>query len=341
MTKYNLHRKFTAKVGFLRLLRRYKLMNTHRLLIIPKMAQEPTSILDSVDDFYFSALFEEDQEEILQVSDAKYAQELQLQEALMGSVTLCNSVLNQNLSSPSPMLNIQLTPVVPTELVIKTREDSEEGFGESSSSMSFCKICIERKESDDMFTIDGCDHSFCSDCVGKHVQVKIQETLSVVCPGLGCRNVLQLEACRPVISKDVIDLWEMTLCEDLISETQKFYCPFKDCSAMMLIENEEGEVIRESECPFCHRLFCAQCSAGWHPGVECEEYQRLNEDERGREDLMVRELANENKWSRCPKCRFYVERTEGCPHITCRCNYQFCYGCEEEWSQSHAGCHKQ
>ncbi|KAF5735111.1 zinc finger family protein [Tripterygium wilfordii] len=303
------------------------------------MAQEPISSIDCVDDFYFSALFEEDQEEILQVSDAKYAEELQLQEALMGSVNVSNSVVNHDLSSPSPILSIQFTPVVPTELVIKMREDSGEGFGESS--MSFCNICIERKESGEIFTIDGCDHSFCSDCVGKHVQAKIEESLNVVCPELGCKNILQLEACRPVISKEAIDLWETALCEDLISETQKFYCPFKDCSAMLLIENVEGEVIRESECPFCHRLFCAQCNAGWHPGVECEEYQKLNEDERGREDLMVRELANKKKWSRCPKCRFYVERTAGCPHITCRCKYQFCYGCEAEWGLFHGGCHKQ
>jgi E3 ubiquitin-protein ligase RNF144 len=56
----------------------------------------------------------------------------------------------------------------------------------------------------------------------------------------------------------------------------------------------------------------------WHSGIECEEFQRLNEDERGREDLMLRELAKDKKWSRCPQCKFYVERTEGCPHMICR-----------------------
>lgn len=87
---------------------------------------------------------------------------------------------------------------------------------------------------------------------------------------------------------------------------------------MLVYENDGETVISESECPFCHRLFCAQCYVPWHPGVNCEEYQRLNVDERGREDLMVRELAKEKKWSRCPHCKYYVERTEGCPHMTCR-----------------------
>ncbi|PNX78649.1 putative E3 ubiquitin-protein ligase RNF217-like protein, partial [Trifolium pratense] len=52
--------------------------------------------------------------------------------------------------------------------------------------------------------------------------------------------------------------------------------------------------------------------------IGCEEYQKLNVDERGREDLLVRELANQKKWKRCPRCRFYVEKNEGCLHITCR-----------------------
>ena len=52
-------------------------------------------------------------------------------------------------------------------------------------------------------------------------------------------------------------------------------------------------------------------------------YQKLNEDERGREDLMVRNLAKENKWRRCPSCQIIVERTEGCLHMTCRSVYDY------------------
>ena len=78
--------------------------------------------------------------------------------------------------------------------------------------------------------------------------------------------------------------------------------------------DNQGEVIAETECHFCHRLSCAQCHVSWHPGISCEEYQKLNEDERGREDLMVRNFAKENKWRRCPKCHIIVERTQGCLH---------------------------
>ncbi|CAK7336379.1 unnamed protein product [Dovyalis caffra] len=312
------------------------------------MAQESLSPsdLDFVDDFYFSALFGEDQEgeeeegggegggggENFEVSDAKYAEGLQFQEALMGSVIISQM---KNIG-PAPMM-IEGTQVVlrisdqPTSMEIIDVEAGE-------SSLSFCEICAERKESDQMFKTESCVHSFCNDCISRHVATKVQDSFRIVtCPGLNCRAVLELDACRPVLTRGVIDLWEEALCEEVIDASQRFYCPFKDCSAL-LVDDNEGEAIRESECPFCHRLFCAQCYVPWHSGIECEEFLRLNEDERGKEDLMVRELAKDKKWGRCPQCKFYVERTEGCPHMVCRCKFEFCYGCGAQWGQSHGGC---
>ncbi|KAF2323062.1 hypothetical protein GH714_033072 [Hevea brasiliensis] len=147
-------------------------------------------------------------------------------------------------------------------------------------------------------------HSFCDICAERKESITV-----VTCPGLNCKAVLELETCRIKLNKGVIDLWEDALCQELISVSQRFYCPYKDCSAM-LVNDKEGQEISEAECPFCHRLFCARCHVPWHSGVDCEVFQKLNEDERGREDLMVMELARDQKWSRCPQCKFYVERTE-------------------------------
>ncbi|KAG5249826.1 E3 ubiquitin-protein ligase [Salix suchowensis] len=261
-----------------------------------------------------------------------YAEELQFQEVLMGSVIVSQKKNND----PSSMM-IQGTPVL---LSISDQpmhtEIIQSGAGESS--LSFCEICVEKKESGQMFKTESCVHSFCNDCISRHVATKVQDgNIIVTCPGLNCRAVLELDTCRPVMTRKVIDLWEDALCEEVINASQRFYCPFKDCSALLINDNE-GEPIIESECPFCHRLFCARCSAPWHSGIECDEFQRLNEDERGREDLMLRELAIDKKWSRCTQCKFYVERTDGCPHMICRCGFEFCYGCGEKWSGTHGGC---
>lgn len=193
---------------------------------------------------------------------------------------------------------------------------------EGETSHSFCRICLERKERGEMFTGESCGHSFCRECISRHVTAKVEQRIpTITCPAVDCKSVLEPNTCRALIPKSVIDLWEDLLCEQVIKVAERFYCPFKDCSALLVMKEvveESGETIRESECPFCHRLFCAACKVPWHSGIECEEFQRLNDDERENEDLLLRKLAEENKWRRCPNCNFYVERTDGCPHITCR-----------------------
>ncbi|XVE88530.1 hypothetical protein DITRI_Ditri19aG0076600 [Diplodiscus trichospermus] len=278
----------------------------------------PTSDLDSVDDFYYSALFDQDEDEIFPPSDDKYAEELQFQEALMSSTIssqMGNSISNPCIAHASSPILIQAMPH-PELIEMGTPEAGE-------SSLSFCEICVERKESDQMFTTESCVHSYCFDCIGKHVLTRIEESITIItCPGLNCRTVLELDTFRSVLPEALVHRWEDALCQEFLNASQRFYCPFRDCSAPLL-NDDGGEIIRESECPFCHRLFCAQCYVPWQPGIGCEDFQRLNEDERGREDLMVRELAKEKKWARCPKCMYYVERTEGCPHMSCSVQVNF------------------
>ncbi|KAA8542025.1 hypothetical protein F0562_023177 [Nyssa sinensis] len=300
--------------------------------------------------FNSDALFTENEDQVLQISDAEYAEELQFQETLMASV------ITSQMSNNAPPSTIQASPTLnpepmkvakevgesshskPMEVVTEAGKSSHpelmkvtKEVGESShpepvkvaieagksshpepmdvateagqSSHCICEICVEEKEVDEMFRNEYCHHSFCTDCISKHVATKIQESIHVVtCPGLNCKGVLEPDTCR-------------------------------DCSAMLV--NDNVEVIRESECPICRRLFCAQCYVPWHSGVECEEFQGLHENERAREDLMVRELARDKKWMRCPHCKFFVEKTEGCVHLTCRCGFQFCYACGANWSESH------
>ncbi|KAK9232603.1 hypothetical protein WN943_022851 [Citrus x changshan-huyou] len=219
------------------------------------------------------------------------AEELQIQEAHMASTVTAQMAKSASSSSPPA----------------------------SPPSRSSCVICRERRENDQMFKIESCIHSFCSDCINKHVATKVQGGIitRVTCPGPDCKSVLKFDACKSVLSKKVLELWEKALSQELIDASQGIYCPFKDCSAKLVYENDGEYVICESECPYCHRLFCAQCYVPWHPGVNCEEYQSLNDDERGREDLMMRELVKKKQLRKCPNCKYHIERTGGCLHMTC------------------------
>lgn len=272
-----------------------------------------------VDDFYFSALHDDD--EIFPISDEKYAYQLQLQEALILSSSSSFTSSSSSSKNKQPITSSSLS-------VIESDDDS---------SSSYCGICTYTKKSSEMFhNSKACRHVYCSDCIRSHVAAKIRDNLTVVtCPHPDCKGVIGPEVCRSIVPQQVLERWESILCENVVIGSEKFYCPFKDCSAM-LVKDGDAVGVTSSECPNCNRLFCAQCKVGWHSGIDCREFQSEKKGERNPEDLMLIDLAKNEKWMRCSKCRFYVEKTSGCLHITCRCGHHFCYMCGKAYDETHA-----
>uniref|UniRef100_A0A5B7B0H7 RBR-type E3 ubiquitin transferase n=1 Tax=Davidia involucrata TaxID=16924 RepID=A0A5B7B0H7_DAVIN len=275
----------------------------------------------------YDALFNGNEGEIVPISDVKYAEELQVQVALLASLQASQVAKKASSSAmqASPILNPELSKI-------------ENEIGEASQ--SFCEICLDNKEGWQMFRNESCSHSFCYDCTSKHIMAKIQANIkTITCPGVDCKSVLDFNACRLMIPKDILAQWDESLCKSIIIESQILYCPFRDCSAMLV--DDSDEVIREIKCPACRRSFCALCRVPWHLEFTCEEFQKLNVKEKGGEDEMVEELAKKKNWRKCPHCKYYVEKTEGCLHITCRCGYEFCYRCGSKWTGSLGSCCRQ
>lgn len=184
-----------------------------------------------------------------------------------------------------------------------------------SSGMSFCDICIESKaKCETRHSTSKCSNIYCSVCITKHITAKIQENISMItCPDSTGNETLEPHLCRDIISGQVLDRWENALCEASVLASQKIYCPFKDCS-VMLVNDDDGVIVRSTECPHCNRLFCAHCQVPWHSDLTCDDFQEIKRG--GKDAILLINLAKDQKWTRCPSCRFYVEKVEGCPHIT-------------------------
>ncbi|XP_057773443.1 E3 ubiquitin-protein ligase RSL1-like isoform X1 [Salvia miltiorrhiza] len=262
-------------------------------------------------------------EDALTIDDADYAEELQFQETLIAS--FFTSELENIPSSSVQEPNVYKGVTKP-----EIAEDSYQ---------SFCGICLENKESWLMFANETCHHSFCYECTTSHVVAKIQDKVrDIACPAPGCNAVLDFDACRLMISDEALVQWDESLCMSLIPESQKLYCPFRDCSALLV--NDHGDAFEKLRCLVCSRWFCAQCRVPWHVDFTCKEFQKLYAKKGGKVDKIVKELAKKKSWQKCPKCKMYVEKTEGCVHITCRCKYEFCYRCGAKWSDSHGSCRR-
>ncbi|KAG5613868.1 hypothetical protein H5410_013692, partial [Solanum commersonii] len=128
--------------------------------------------------------------------------------------------------------------------------------------------------------------------IAKYISSKLQESISrISCPVTSCNGQMEPHNCRSILP----------------NHYEKFYCPFKDCSALFIDECAGVEnmvvVITQSKCPECKRLFYAKCKVPWHSGFVCEEFEKLNKDEREIEGLQLMKLVKSEEWQRCPSCR--------------------------------------
>ncbi|KEH37678.1 putative aminoacyltransferase, E1 ubiquitin-activating enzyme [Medicago truncatula] len=203
----------------------------------------------------------------------------------------------------------------------RKRNNIEKGESSNSNNTPFvCEICTDTKTMKDAFYISGCSHVYCSDCVAMYIGSKLEENIvKIQCPFPGCKGSLEADFCRSILPAKVFERWGKALCEALFDVSNKFYCPFPDCSALLI--DDGTEAVRNSECPNCNRMFCAQCKVPWHEGFKCNKVEKLNADETKKEDVMLMRLAKKKKWMRCPKCRIYVARSMGCDHMVCRLHF--------------------
>ncbi|CAM6127737.1 unnamed protein product [Calypogeia fissa] len=218
-----------------------------------------------------------------------------------------------------------------------------------------CLICLEKIFPSDMVCQKGCDHRFCFNCLSQHVETEIAASkVPIRCPQFfTCAIHMGLYDCQRLVTPTLFDMYTRRLAEATISDAERVYCPYPSCSAMMC-RNDDKKTTRTSrisswsslrrtpstctQCMECYRLFCVECQVPWHANLSCQQYQRLPASEKDEEDLKLLELAKEQNWRRCKKCRSLIVLAHGCFHMTCRCGYEFCYTCETEYENKKKMC---
>ncbi|KAL4349361.1 E3 ubiquitin-protein ligase RSL1-like [Arachis hypogaea] len=158
----------------------------------------------------------------------------------------------------------------------QTKKINREEKGKSSSISSFvCEICIVTKTEAESFTISGCTHSYCTDCVVKYVCSKLDDNvINIRCPVPRCRGLLETNGCREILPKSVLHRWEKSLREAAVleSESKRFLysrprqmcvtCTDEDRVMMKLAERNGWK--RCPKCRFyvekkpftCNRILC-------------------------------------------------------------------------------------
>nr|XP_043621826.1 probable E3 ubiquitin-protein ligase RNF217 [Erigeron canadensis] len=202
-----------------------------------------------------------------------------------------------------------------------------------------CEICIEPVTSPNtkFNNNNKCMHPFCTDCMIKYIQVKLDENVSnIKCPALNCNNFFDPLSCRPKIGQKLFDQWCDVLCESALLSFDRIYCPNRDCSAVVVNECGGGTSLKRCVCPNCKKPFCYRCKIPWHAGYRCEESGEM----RDVNDIAFGVLSERNQWMRCPACRHCVELVKGCAIVRCRCGIEFCYKCGKKVDRHWCNCRR-
>ncbi|KAL9284074.1 putative transcription factor C2H2 family [Arabidopsis thaliana] len=209
-----------------------------------------------------------------------------------------------------------------------------------------CAICFNDIVAEGMFSVDKCRHRFCFQCVKQHVEVKLLHGMAPKCPHDGCKSELVIDACGKLLTPKLSKLWQQRLQENAIPVTERVYCPYPRCSALMSTTkiSESAKSLLSlypksgvRRCVECRGLFCVDCKVPWHGNLSCAEYKKLHPDPPA-DDVKLKSLANNKMWRQCGKCQHMIELSQGCNHITCRCGHEFCYNCGGGWNKIMGTC---
>jgi E3 ubiquitin-protein ligase RNF144 len=194
-----------------------------------------------------------------------------------------------------------------------------------------CKICLDDLTTKSLTVLNECGHVFHADCLGKFAKLKIEgRELPIRCPEPDCKMELQVEDLEQIVEEKLLEKFREFALKHYLdhSSEEVSWCPTANCPFVFINDDK----ITDFLCPVCKKRYCFECKVLYHHGQTCKEY-RINNVHDANDDKFMK-LIKSKKYKQCPKCKFWIEKKEGCNNMVCRCGFSFCYGC----GKSPCGC---
>ena len=190
-----------------------------------------------------------------------------------------------------------------------------------------CGICEEKISHLDVNKIKtSCKHYFCLDCWQEYLKEKITngKVIKIKCMEHECTHILDEKFIKKIIESDenLLKKYEKFLSSKKLLDSNKKikFCPHPDCDGYA-----EKKTSKYVECNYGHK-FCFVCGEKPHGWKACSKMI-----DKGFEEWKTNHLVK-----RCPYCKYWTEKTDGCNHMTCsQCNFQWCWICEKECVVGH------
>ncbi len=203
-----------------------------------------------------------------------------------------------------------------------------------------CIICLSNlpqdfsKSSDSNLNYSKCEHEICSTCLSKYLEHQITENkLPIKCPKENCKESVKPAFIMKLFKKEE-KLLNKFLNFSLVNNKEISWCPSPKCDYGFICKDDDLKF----DCPKCLKTYCLKCQCEFHNGIICKDYKRKKAKEKDEDEENFLNHARNFKLKQCPECKKWIEKKEGCNHITCKCKYEFCYICGEKYSTNHGEC---
>ena len=188
-----------------------------------------------------------------------------------------------------------------------------------------CEVCYDNIEDKKLNSIP-CGHLFCTHCWFNYLKTLITEAKveKIKCMNHECKGEIPEEFILKHLSenKNLIDKYhKFKKRAEILKDKNKKLCPKPDCDSFLQKSNKSKYV----KCEHGHE-YCFDCLRSLHGKNSCDK---------NLEKQLVK-WTKGKRVKRCPRCKIYTEKNEGCNHMTCvSCKYQWCWLCEGEYKYGH------
>src|SRR6266550_950308 len=207
-------------------------------------------------------------------------------------------------------------------IVDRLLEESRMGFQpHTRNGEDTCPVCFDEPSSPVLL---GCKHVYCAECI-RHFLFSASERkqFPLVCAGNDdkCKVPIAIPVIQRFLSQQQFDeLLETAVASYIEKHPGQFqYCKTADCKQVY----RRGRTARP--CPSCLMSVCTGCYKEQHDGMSCAERELL--DNRAEQERRNEQWASTSGAKHCPRCRVFVQKTEGCNHMECHCGVHFCWIC--------------
>ncbi|XP_029087865.1 E3 ubiquitin-protein ligase RNF144A isoform X4 [Monodon monoceros] len=198
-----------------------------------------------------------------------------------------------------------------------------------------CKLCLGEYPVEKMTTIAQCQCIFCTLCLKQYVELLIKEGLetAISCPDAACpkQGHLQENEIECMVAAEIMQKYKKLQFErEVLLDPCRTWCPASTCQAVCQLQEMGLQTPQLVQCKACDTEFCSACKASWHPGQGCPETMPITflPGETSSSTFQLEE--DDAPIKRCPKCKVYIERDEGCAQMMCKnCKHAFCWYCLE------------